>query len=101
MKGIIYSLKYKNKIIYIGQTKRLLYVRWQEHKTHCFIRNQNKILYTYLRNITTFTDFDNDISIHIIREVDNDILNFMEIKAINYCINKGVFLYNEIIDSKR
>jgi len=92
--GKIYCLYYKGTPIYIGQTINTIENRYKNHKKSCYIKNQKKHLYDFIRSKVNIEDFEKFITIKCIKIVKIEEVLYWEQKAINYCLKRNINLFN-------
>ena len=81
---------------YIGQTTKLLKIRFSQHKVKAF-NNTQRYLYDYIRSITTYENFYINITIRLLKVVNIYELDSEEVRYIKHCINNKINLYNSCV----
>jgi len=91
--GYIYCLYYKGRPFYIGQSVVPKKRYWQ-HKNNAFVRNKAKDVYAFIRSITTFEMYDDDVAMKVIKCCKESDLRYYEVQAIKRCLKAILKIYN-------
>lgn len=99
--GYIYALYYKGKPFYIGQTRRTIQQRFNDHYELCFYKKAKSNLperclyiYSFIKRVTNSIYFFNDISYKELKTCYVSELDKEELKYIKYCIDKEIIIFN-------